>query len=375
MRSFINKLFGATGHKVVRCSTIDEMQRRAVENRELVDGMRRLNRELTDEMRRLNKESIDEMRRLSEASRYPQLPGTPYSQVAIPLEYPPSRDLQPRWGSTRPAITFFADWFDTRDYRPLLDGVRAAADELQDIPKLFDPVNLPEPAWLGVPIAPFDAAAIYMMVKRYRPRRYIEIGSGISTFFAHRAMTKYRIGTEIISIDPQPRAEIDAICTHMIRDGLETCDLSIFDSMQPGDILFMDGSHRTFMNSDVTVFMIDVLPRLKPRVIVHLHDIMLPYDYPNMFTNWYWSEQYMLAVYMMNAADRIEPLFPTAFVCRHPRYEDFFVTPLVDLGESNDGWRGGGSMWFTHTQPLKSPNPLQNAEEAVLTVNRTSGAD
>ena len=95
--------------------TIDEMQRRGVESRV----------------------------KSSEASSYRQLPGPTIngqeiSQVAIPLEYPPSRDLQPRWGSTRPPIAFLADWFDTYDYQPLLDDVHAAARELLDIPKHFD---------------------------------------------------------------------------------------------------------------------------------------------------------------------------------------------------------------------------------------------
>jgi hypothetical protein len=298
---------------------------------------------------------IEPQQNKEDPNRYSLLPGTVHSQVAIPLDYPPSRDFRPRWGASHPPIEFLVDWFDGHDYLPLLNELRVAAGELRNIPKTFDPANLPEPAWLGVPLAPFDAAAIYMMVKRHRPKRYIEIGSGISTCFAYKAIKAHRLGSEVISIDPQPRAEIDAICTRVIRDGLETCDLSIFDSMEAGDILFMDGSHRTFMNSDVTVFMIDVLPRLKPGVIVHVHDITLPNDYPDMFTNWYWSEQYMLAVYMMNAADRINPLFPTSFVCRHPRYADFFAVPPLDIGEANDGWRHGGSMWFTHTQPLRIP--------------------
>ncbi len=196
-----------------------------------------------------------------------------------------------------------------------------------------------------------------MMVRRYRPRRYAEIGSGLSTCFAYKAMTAYRIGTDMISIDPHSRAEIDSICAHTIRDGLETCDLSIFDSMEPGDILFMDDSHHTFMNSDVTVFRIDVLPRLKLGVVVHVHDILLPYDYPSCHTNWYWSEQYMLTVYMMNAADCLGPRLPIAFVCHHPGYADCFaLPPPVDLRESkNREWRGGSSMWFTHTQSAKSP--------------------
>ena len=113
-------------------------------------------------------------------------------------------------------------------------------------------------------------------------------------------------------------------------------------------ILFLDGSHRVFMNSDVTVFMIDVLPRLKPGVIVHVHDIQLPWDYPDMFTNWYWSEAYILATYLIAARDRVRPVLPTAWVCRAPQFENWFANPPVDLGAQNDGWRGGGAMWFTH---------------------------
>ncbi len=86
-------------------------------------------------------------------------------------------------------------------------------------------------------------------------------------------------------------------------EGLETCDLARFDQLQPGDILFLDCSHRVFMNSDVTVFMIDVLPRLRPGVPVHVHDIVLPWDYPDMFTNWYWSEAYILAAYLIGARE------------------------------------------------------------------------
>jgi hypothetical protein len=187
------------------------------------------------------------------------------------------------------------------------------------------------------------------MVQSHKPQLYLEIGSGITTCFTHRAIRDANLATRIISIDPQPRAKIDSICDEIIRDGLETCDLALFDRLQSGDILFFDGSHRVFMNSDVTVFMIDVLPRLKPGVIVHVHDINLPWDYPASFRNWYWSEQYILAVYLMANKGRINPLLPTTFVCRDDAFFAEFAEPLLDLGELNDGWRGGGAMWFTHT--------------------------
>jgi predicted O-methyltransferase YrrM len=282
---------------------------------------------------------------------YEMLPGTPYSRYAVPIEYPPSRDFNPRWGKTRPPIPQLYDWFTAyaAEYHQFLAMMRTAVQKMADIPHEFDAARLPIPAWGGVPYAPFDAVALYTMIQHANPNRFLEIGSGISTCFAYKAIQDAQLKTTIMSIDPEPRVQIDAICNEVIREGLETCDLAIFDQLEAGDILFFDGSHRTFMNSDVTVFMIDVLPRLKPGVIVHIHDITLPYDYPDSFKQWYWNEQYMLAVYMMGNRGRIKPLLPTAFVCRDPLFDASFTVPMLDLGHLNDGWRGGGAMWFTHT--------------------------
>lgn len=279
------------------------------------------------------------------------LEGTPYTTVAMPLDYMPSRNFVPRWGNIEPRIPMLDDWFrrNTAQYRDFLAAMRQQVQNLAAVPLVFTEEALPSPAWGGVPYCSFDALALYTMVRRHRPRLYIEIGSGITTCFTFKAIRDGNLSTRIVSIDPSPRTQIDNICSQVIRDGLETCDLSIFDSLEAGDILFLDGSHRTFMNSDVTVFFIDVLPRLKPGVIVHVHDIMLPWDYPESFRSWYWNEQYMLAVYMMGNRHRIDPILPNAFVCRDEAFEDEFRVPMLDLGHLNDGWRGGGAMWFTHT--------------------------
>ncbi len=283
------------------------------------------------------------------ASRNAMLPGTEYSRYAIPLDYLPSRDLRPRWGGMHPPIGPIATWIAEHDadYHRILRAMSDRAGLLAKIPLQFDRGAV-DPAWLDVPFAPFDSAALYTLIGETRPRIYLEIGSGVTTAFARRSIKDHSLPTRIISIDPEPRAAIDAICDEVVRQGLETCDVTLFDTLQAGDILFMDGSHRVFMNSDVTVFMIDVLPRLKPGVLVHVHDITLPWDYPDMFINWYWSEAYILAAYLIGARDRVLPVFPTAWVCRAQQFRRWFERPLVDLGAGNDGWRGGGSMWFTH---------------------------
>ena len=277
------------------------------------------------------------------------LPGTEYSRIAIPLDYPPSRNFTPRYGFTHGKIDPLAKWFASHreNYEVFLKELREI--NLSHIAINAATAGARKPAWIGGAITSFDCLALYGMMRRHRPQTYLEIGSGMTTCFARQAANDFKCGTRIISVDPQPRQEIDSICDEVIRDGLETCDLSVFNRLGSGDILFLDGSHRSFMNSDVTVFFIDVLPILKPGVIVHIHDILLPWDYPESFKYWYWNEQYMLAVYMMNATDRLDPLLPTHWISRSPEFSKYLEVPFLDLGspQLNDGWKHGGSMWFT----------------------------
>jgi hypothetical protein len=326
------------------------MRQQVLETLRRIAGTSQLRRELA-----LLREEIARLAAASPAAAaapaLPVMPGTPYSSIAMPLDYPPSRDLRPRWGATRPPLQPIVDWVKPHDaaYRQVLAAIRSRSAMLGRIALDFDPALLPEPAWRGVPFAPFDSAALYTLIGETKPKLYLEIGSGITTAFAHRSVRDHGLSTRIVSIDPQPRAAIDNICDEVVRAGLETCDLAVFDRLEAGDILFLDGSHRVFMNSDVTVFMLDVLPRVKPGVLIHVHDIQLPWDYPDMFTHWYWSEAYILAAYIIGAADRLRPVLPTAWVCRDAAFADWFRIPPVDLGAANDGWRGGGSMWFTPT--------------------------
>ena len=142
---------------------------------------------------------------------------------------------------------------------------------------------------------------------------YVEIGSGNSTKFVARAIADHRLDAEIISIDPEPRAEIDALCDQVLRSPLEHCDLGVFDTLGAGDIVFADNSHQSFMNSDVTVFFCEILPRLARGVIVGIHDIFLPDDYPADWAGRYYSEQYLLACYLLAETRRFDVVLPVHF--------------------------------------------------------------
>lgn len=284
-------------------------------------------------------------------SHYEILPGTQYSRVAIPLEYEPSRNFAPRWGYSKPVIPQIAEWLTSHDIR-YYDLIEEMFLNVPEIDLNYPGNSSTSPAWIGGAICAFDALALYHLVSKYKPKRYLEIGSGMTTLFAARAVVDGKLKTRITSVDPEPRQFVDKVCDEIIRAPIETIDFLIFQELEAGDILFLDGSHRSFMNSDVTVFFIDILPLLKPGVIIHIHDIMLPWDYHDSIKNWYWNEQYLLAVYLMGNLKSLIPILPTMWVCRNEITRQLIKSKHPDLGsdEMNESWTGGGSFWFTKTE-------------------------
>ena len=170
----------------------------------------------------------------------------------------------------------------------------------------------------------------------------------MSTKYARRAVRRYGLRTMITSIDPQPRNEVDKLCDHVIRRPLEACDTALFEALEPGDIFFLDSSHRSFQNSDVTVFFLEILPRLKPGVILHIHDIYLPYDYIAGHVPRLWNEQYLLATALLFGAARFEILFPSWFVGRDPGLKAH-AEAIFRQGAIADLDLYGASFWMRMT--------------------------
>lgn len=201
---------------------------------------------------------------------------------------------------------------DREGYKSTLQKFWHFRDSLLKIPtRATAPL---EPSWANAWLSPFDIVSLYCLVALNHPHQYLEVGSGMSTLVAARAIRDQQLRTRIISIDPEPRSEIDVLCARVIREPLERVDLHTFDQLAPGDILFIDSSHRVFTNSDVTVLFLEVLPRLQPGVLVHLHDIFLPYDYPPEWRDRYYSEQYILAATLLAQGPRFRVALPNAFI-------------------------------------------------------------
>lgn len=201
------------------------------------------------------------------------------------------------------------------------------------------------PCWMNGWFSGLDAVVLYCFLSIFKPERYIELGCGNSTKFARQAILDQGLNTHITSVDPHPRAEIDNICDRVIREPVEDLELSIFKELKAGDILFVDNSHRVFMNSDVTVVFLDILPMLPPGVLVHFHDIFLPYDYPPEWGARYYSEQYLLAAYLLARGNKCEVVMPNAYISNDPELMEV-VLPLW-AGTTMEGVQTtGGSFWI-----------------------------
>ena len=238
--------------------------------------------------------------------------------IRIPWD-PPPVNAQPRYGYGRRSHQRLTQLLSCNDdrYRDVLLDLQRYKDDLATIAlEQNDPL---EPHWRSGYLFGFDGATLYGSIRSRMPRRYLEVGSGNSTLFVDRARRDGGVDLEIISMDPCPRREIDSICDRIVRQPLEDADLGIFDDLRDGDVLFMDGTHRVFMNSDVTAFFLDVLPELPPGILVGIHDIHLPDDYPPGYNDRYYSEHYLLAALLLGEPSWIETVLPCWYVSHHPQ--------------------------------------------------------
>jgi hypothetical protein len=200
------------------------------------------------------------------------------------------------------------------------------------------PSGAAAPHWINPWLPPMDSISVYGYLASRNPRRYVEIGSGMSTRFARRAIADHHLRTEIISIDPSPRSEIDA---RVIRSPLESADLSVFESLTSDDMVFCDNSHRAFQNSDATVFFLDVLPRVGHSCLIGVHDIFLPYDYPAEWLKRFYNEQYLLACWLL-AGDRVHIELPIRHAATTPTLTKAFAGLLPEPLPLE-----GATFWFT----------------------------
>lgn len=164
-----------------------------------------------------------------------------------------------------------------------------------------------------------DGSVLYSMIRYFKPHKIIEIGSGNSTYLSAQAIARNRrddstYHCDLIAIEPNPNPVVKAGfpgLTRLINQPAEKVPLSEFQSLAENDILFIDSSHTLRIGSDVQYEFLEIIPRLAKGVLVHVHDIFFPKEYPRDWVenmNRYYTEQYLLQAFLA-FNDSFEVLF------------------------------------------------------------------
>ncbi|MFN4018263.1 MAG: class I SAM-dependent methyltransferase [Reyranella sp.] len=187
-------------------------------------------------------------------------------------------------------------------FAAVIDAVDAHAEALESCKAMF------EQSWFPS----LDAAVAYALVRERKPRRVIEVGSGHSTRLLSKALGG--VG-EILAIDPAPRADIADLPGVRVKSStLQAAPDTVFDGLVQGDVLFIDSSHILMPGSDVDLLLNRVLPRLPSGTLVHIHDIFLPFDYPEIWGWRAYNEQQGVVPLLTSGA--FKPLFSSVWAER-----------------------------------------------------------
>jgi predicted O-methyltransferase YrrM len=208
-----------------------------------------------------------------------------HADRVAPVAYPA---LEPLLAASLPAMA------------AVLEAIEAAAERL-----LAFAGPPPAPRWDQDWFPRLDGAALYALVRTVRPRRILEVGSGHSTRFLAQAVADAGLACAITCIDPQPRADLAQLPVELKRRVLEPADAALAAALGPGDMLLVDSSHIAVPGSDVDLLLNLFLPRLRPGVLVHLHDIMLPDPYPEPWAWRGYNEQVAVACLLQGGGWKI----------------------------------------------------------------------
>jgi predicted O-methyltransferase YrrM len=195
-----------------------------------------------------------------------------------------------------------------------------------------------------------DAEFLYNMVRLFKPRRILEIGSGSSTLMAARGIHQNHSDDpsytcEHVCIEPYEAQWLEKLGVTTIREPVEQLDKSLFRRLEKNDILFIDSSHMIRPQGDVLFEYLEILPILQPGVLIHVHDIFTPKDY---LEEWicqevrFWNEQYLLEAFLsFNTEFKI---IGALNFLKH-RYPKELASCCPVLGDQID-MREPGSFWM-----------------------------
>ncbi|MGB8222036.1 MAG: class I SAM-dependent methyltransferase [Polyangiales bacterium] len=202
---------------------------------------------------------------------------------------------------------------------------------------------------------PVDAEIFYSMIRQHRPTTLIEIGAGNSSLLAQKALEVNRNEGHPgrhVAVEPYPAEFLRRLAedgrVELIERQVQDVQLSIFEALGANDILFIDSSHVAKLGSDVLYEVLEIIPRLRTGVVVHIHDIFFPYVYPK---HWFyqkkrfWNEQFLVQAFLaFNASFRV--LWSSSYMNdRAPELLRQRLTSIERVGESTYP----SSLWIEKT--------------------------
>lgn len=261
------------------------------------------------------------------------------------LEY--KVNFKPRYGHGKPPHKLLYDIINAHrsEYSLLLNDAIKFCEVFHKLRKMDQEKDALRPVYNNGYLPGLDIIMLYTIIAHYKPQTYFEVGSGNSTKVAYKAIRENNLNTKIISVDPVPREEIDQITDAIIRKPFEDISFEAIFSLKENDILFIDSAHRILPNSDSMVFYLEVLPKLQKGVILHIHDIYLPYDYPQFMCNRFYSEQYGLAMNLMANSNKFKPIMPNYFVSQDEELRKI-LSPVWNHPNLDGVEQHGGSFWL-----------------------------
>ena len=171
----------------------------------------------------------------------------------------------------------------------------------------------------------FDARTLYYLLREHKPARYLEVGSGLSTYYATLAGQRNAADgapLTITCIEPYPYDALRGLPSFDLVEGfVQDVPVSRFEELESGDVLFIDSSHALKIDSDVAYLFLEVVPRVKPGVFVHVHDVPFPYNTPYPADTWLFGERW--PVYWNEA------MVVQTFLAFNSAFEVLLSTPLL----------------------------------------------
>jgi predicted O-methyltransferase YrrM len=197
-----------------------------------------------------------------------------------------------------------------------------------------------------------DADYLYGLIRLVKPRRVIEVGCGNSTRVMRAAEIKNQSENPQhrcvhVCVEPYENPWLEDLGVQVLRQRVETLSLDQFGALEHGDLLFIDSSHIARPNGDVTFEILEVLPVLKPGVLVHFHDIFSPRDYPAEWIEkrvYQWNEQYILEAFLSFNSEF--EIFGALNLLHHQHYAE-----LAAICVRHDRSREPGSFYIQRRVP------------------------